>query len=204
MRRCHQFLYNCPFQKCLFFSLMFFDRKSERNEFWPKGQDAETAGVLDQQGQLWTEERPRWQNRAGSLLPTLLWIWLRCLCLISCSWDPQGGAGLPHPTGALTSWKQCFFLNWSNIIIIIIQRDARLKHIVNVFVQMMSMGLGDPRTFSFIDPPPASSIQTAVTYLREQGALDEHGELTSIGRLLAQLPVDVVIGKEPLTAVLWS
>lgn len=69
---------------------------------------------------------------------------------------------------------------------------------------MMSMGLGDPRTFSFIDPPPASSIQTAVTYLREQGALDEHGELTSIGRLLAQLPVDVVIGKEHLTAVLCS
>lgn len=67
---------------------------------------------------------------------------------------------------------------------------------------MMSMGLGDPRTFAFIDPPPASSIQTAVTYLREQGALDEHGELTSIGRLLAQLPVDVVIGEEPLTAVL--
>lgn len=63
---------------------------------------------------------------------------------------------------------------------------------------MMSMGLGDPRTFAFIDPPPASSIQTAVTYLREQGALDEHGELSAIGRLLAQLPVDVVIGKEPL------
>ncbi|KAG1938828.1 putative ATP-dependent RNA helicase DHX34 [Pimephales promelas] len=65
----------------------------------------------------------------------------------------------------------------------------------SLILQMMSMGLGDPRTFSFIDPPPASSIQTAVTYLREQGALDEHGELSSIGRLLAQLPVDVVIGK---------
>lgn len=69
---------------------------------------------------------------------------------------------------------------------------------------MMSMGLGDPRTFAFIDPPPASSIQTAVTYLREQGALDEHGELSSIGLLLAQLPVDVVIGEEPLAAVLCS
>lgn len=65
----------------------------------------------------------------------------------------------------------------------------------SLILQMKSMGLGDPRTFTFIDPPPASSIQTAVTYLREQGALDEHGELTSIGRLLAQLPVDVVIGK---------
>lgn len=73
-----------------------------------------------------------------------------------------------------------------------------------MFLQMKSMGLGDPRTFVFIDPPPASSIQTAVTYLKEQGALDEHGELTSIGRLLAQLPVDVVIGKEPIAAVLCS
>ncbi|CAL8351940.1 unnamed protein product [Lota lota] len=65
----------------------------------------------------------------------------------------------------------------------------------SLVLQMKSMGLGDPRSFVFIDPPPASSIQTAVTYLREQGALDSRGELTSIGSLLAQLPVDVVIGK---------
>lgn len=73
-----------------------------------------------------------------------------------------------------------------------------------MFLQMKSMGLGDPRSFPFIDPPPASSIQTAVMYLKEQGALDEHGELTPIGQLLAQLPVDVVIGKdkEPLPDVL--
>lgn len=60
---------------------------------------------------------------------------------------------------------------------------------------MKSMDLGDPLSFVFIDPPPTASIQTAVTYLKEQGALDSHGELTSIGRLLAQLPVDIVIGK---------
>ncbi|KAF3847414.1 hypothetical protein F7725_020442 [Dissostichus mawsoni] len=41
----------------------------------------------------------------------------------------------------------------------------------------------------------SSSIQTAVTYLKEQGALDSRSDLTSIGSLLAQLPVDVVIGK---------
>lgn len=67
---------------------------------------------------------------------------------------------------------------------------------VCVFVQMKSMGLGDPCSFAFIDPPPASSIQTAVTYLREQGALDVSGELSTIGSLLAQLPVDVVIGEQ--------
>lgn len=60
---------------------------------------------------------------------------------------------------------------------------------------MKSMDLGDPLSFVFIDPPPTASIQTAVTYLKEQGALGSRGELTSIGKLLAQLPVDVVIGK---------
>lgn len=65
----------------------------------------------------------------------------------------------------------------------------------SLILQMKSMCLGDPLSFVFIDPPPAASIQTAVTYLKEQGALDSHGELTSIGSLLAQLPVDVVIGK---------
>lgn len=65
----------------------------------------------------------------------------------------------------------------------------------SLILQMKSMSLGDPLSFVFIDPPPSSSIQTAVTYLKEQGALDSRGELTSIGSLLAQLPVDVVIGK---------
>ncbi|XP_068569916.1 probable ATP-dependent RNA helicase DHX34 [Cebidichthys violaceus] len=65
----------------------------------------------------------------------------------------------------------------------------------SLILQMKSMCLGDPLSFIFIDPPPAASIQTAVTYLKEQGALDNRAELTSIGSLLAQLPVDVVIGK---------
>nr|XP_046245750.1 probable ATP-dependent RNA helicase DHX34 [Scatophagus argus] len=65
----------------------------------------------------------------------------------------------------------------------------------SLILQMKSMCLGDPLSFVFIDPPPTASIQTAVTYLKEQGALDSRGELTSIGSLLAQLPVDVVIGK---------
>ncbi|KAM9732826.1 LOW QUALITY PROTEIN: putative ATP-dependent RNA helicase DHX34 [Menidia menidia] len=65
----------------------------------------------------------------------------------------------------------------------------------SLVLQMKTMDLGDPLSFVFIDPPPAASIQTAVAYLKEQGALDHRGELTAIGTLLAQLPVDVVIGK---------
>ncbi|XP_062891537.1 probable ATP-dependent RNA helicase DHX34 [Mobula hypostoma] len=62
-------------------------------------------------------------------------------------------------------------------------------------LQMKSMELGDPRTFPFIEPPPLASVETAISYLQEQGALDSAESLTTVGRLLAHLPVDVVIGK---------
>ncbi|XP_072464225.1 probable ATP-dependent RNA helicase DHX34 [Notamacropus eugenii] len=62
-------------------------------------------------------------------------------------------------------------------------------------LQMKSMELGDPRSFPFIEPPPAASLETAISYLRDQGALDASEHLTPIGNLLSQLPVDVVIGK---------
>ncbi|KAL6089558.1 hypothetical protein STEG23_000439, partial [Scotinomys teguina] len=60
-------------------------------------------------------------------------------------------------------------------------------------LQMKSMSVGDPRTFPFIEPRPPS-LETAILYLRDQGALDSSEALTPIGCLLAQLPVDVVIG----------
>ncbi|KAM6223638.1 putative ATP-dependent RNA helicase DHX34 [Rhynchocyon petersi] len=62
-------------------------------------------------------------------------------------------------------------------------------------LQMKSLNVGDPRNFPFIEPPPIASLETAILYLRDQGALDSAEALTPIGSLLAQLPVDVVIGK---------
>lgn len=61
---------------------------------------------------------------------------------------------------------------------------------------MKSMSVGDPRSFPFIEPPPPASLETAILYLRDQGALDSSEALTPIGSLLAQLPVDVVIGED--------
>ncbi|NXE15777.1 DHX34 helicase, partial [Lophotis ruficrista] len=71
-------------------------------------------------------------------------------------------------------------------------------------LQLKSMGLGDPRTFPFLEPPPSSSLETAVRYLREQGALDDAENLTPIGNLLARLPVDVVVGKVLVLGALFE
>nr|XP_044989840.1 probable ATP-dependent RNA helicase DHX34 [Jaculus jaculus]XP_044989841.1 probable ATP-dependent RNA helicase DHX34 [Jaculus jaculus]XP_044989842.1 probable ATP-dependent RNA helicase DHX34 [Jaculus jaculus] len=71
-------------------------------------------------------------------------------------------------------------------------------------LQMKSMSVGDPRTFPFIEPPPPASLETAILYLQDQGALDSSEALTPIGCLLAQLPVDVVIGKMLILGSVFS
>ncbi|XP_037010998.2 probable ATP-dependent RNA helicase DHX34 [Artibeus jamaicensis] len=73
--------------------------------------------------------------------------------------------------------------------------EIRRVALDTLVLQMKSMSVGDPRTFPFIEPPPPASLETAIHYLRDQGALDSSEALTPIGSLLAQLPVDVVIGK---------
>ncbi|XP_006898695.1 PREDICTED: probable ATP-dependent RNA helicase DHX34 [Elephantulus edwardii] len=73
--------------------------------------------------------------------------------------------------------------------------ESRRVALDALVLQMKSMDVGDPRTFPFIEPPPPASLETAILYLRDQGALDSEEALTPIGSLLAQLPVDVVIGK---------
>ncbi|KAE8585553.1 hypothetical protein XENTR_v10021352 [Xenopus tropicalis] len=74
----------------------------------------------------------------------------------------------------------------------------------SLVLQMKSMELGNPRHFPFIEQPSMSSIETAIFYLRDQGALDINEELTPIGKLLAKLPVDVVIGKMLILGSLFS
>ncbi|XP_042296902.1 probable ATP-dependent RNA helicase DHX34 [Sceloporus undulatus] len=71
-------------------------------------------------------------------------------------------------------------------------------------LQMKSMELGDPRAFPFLEPPPPASLETAVGYLKHQGALDAEENLTPIGSLLAELPVDVVIGKMLVLGTLFG
>ncbi|KAJ8670739.1 hypothetical protein QAD02_001998 [Eretmocerus hayati] len=62
-------------------------------------------------------------------------------------------------------------------------------------LQMIAMGLPDPRKFPFIEPPPANSVENSILALKEHGALTEDERLTSIGKTLARLPVDIAIGK---------
>ena len=81
-------------------------------------------------------------------------------------------------------------------------------NLASVILQMTALGLDDIEAFPFVDAPDKRHIQDGVKLLEELGAFEtvqsESGEkrrLTTIGRQLAQLPVDPRLAKMLLSAV---
>ncbi|XP_058051146.1 probable ATP-dependent RNA helicase DHX34 isoform X2 [Ahaetulla prasina] len=103
----------------------------------------------------------------------------------------KGRAGRTGPGVCYRLYAESDYDNFAPYPVPEIQRVA----LDALILQMKSMGLGDPRVFPFLEPPLRASLEAALGYLKYQGALDSAEALTPIGTLLAQLPVDVVIGK---------
>ena len=81
-------------------------------------------------------------------------------------------------------------------------------NLASVILQMTALGLDDIEAFPFVDAPDKRHIQDGVRLLEELGAfetvqtkLGEKRRLTTIGRQLAQLPVDPRLAKMLLSAV---
>jgi len=73
--------------------------------------------------------------------------------------------------------------------------EIQLVPLESIILQMVALGIDRIRDFPFIEPPPASNVENSIHTLKQQGALTDDETLTPIGQMLAQLPVDVVIGK---------
>ncbi len=72
--------------------------------------------------------------------------------------------------------------------------------LAGVILRMKSLGLGQVEDFPFIEPPPRRAIADGYQLLHELGAVDEHNELTPMGRELARLPLDPRVGRMILEA----
>ncbi|KFO96120.1 putative ATP-dependent RNA helicase DHX34, partial [Calypte anna] len=102
----------------------------------------------------------------------------------------KGRAGRTGPGVCFRLYSQSDYDSFPPYPLPEIQRVA----LDSLVLQLKNMGLRDPRSFPFLEPPPPASLETSLRYLKEQGALDDSEDLTPIGNLLAQLPVDVVVG----------
>jgi len=65
----------------------------------------------------------------------------------------------------------------------------------NAVLMLKALGINDLLHFDFLDPPPTETLVLALEQLYALGALNHHGELTKMGRRMAEFPVDPMMAK---------
>ena len=73
--------------------------------------------------------------------------------------------------------------------------EIRRAALAGVILRMLALGLGDIDKFPFLEPPDPRAIADGWQQLNELGAVDAQRKLTTIGRTMAQLPVDVKLAR---------
>ncbi|XP_065644374.1 pre-mRNA-splicing factor ATP-dependent RNA helicase DHX16 [Hydra vulgaris] len=78
--------------------------------------------------------------------------------------------------------------------------EIQRTNLGNVVLLLKSLGINDLIHFDFMDPPPAETLILALEQLYALGALNHMGELTKLGRKMAELPVDPMMAKMIIAA----
>merc|ERR1719331_3279101 len=73
--------------------------------------------------------------------------------------------------------------------------EIQRTNLGNVVLMLKSLGINDLLHFDFMDPPPAETLLRALEQLYALGALNDRGELTKLGRRMAELPLDPMLAK---------
>ena len=73
-------------------------------------------------------------------------------------------------------------------------------NLASVILRMATLGLGDPESFPFLDPPDTRLVNDGVRLLQELKAMDDERRVTSLGQQIAGIPVDPRLGRMLLAA----
>lgn len=65
----------------------------------------------------------------------------------------------------------------------------------NVVLMLKSLGINDLLNFDFMDKPPPETLIRALEQLYALGALNDRGELTKLGRRMAEFPLEPMMSK---------
>jgi pre-mRNA-splicing factor ATP-dependent RNA helicase DHX38/PRP16 len=78
--------------------------------------------------------------------------------------------------------------------------EIQRTNLANTVLLIKSLGVRDLLDFDFMDPPPQDTITTSLFDLWALGALDNVGELTSLGKTMTSFPMDPSLAKIIITA----
>jgi pre-mRNA-splicing factor ATP-dependent RNA helicase DHX16 len=78
--------------------------------------------------------------------------------------------------------------------------EIQRTNLGNVVLMLKSLGINDLMHFDFMDAPPAETLLRALEQLYALGALNDRGELTKLGRRMAEFPLDPMLSKTLVAA----
>ena len=73
--------------------------------------------------------------------------------------------------------------------------EIQRTNLGSVVLMLKSLGINDLIHFDFMDPPPAETLIRALEQLYALSALNDRGELTKMGRRMAEFPMDPQLSK---------
>jgi pre-mRNA-splicing factor ATP-dependent RNA helicase DHX16 len=73
--------------------------------------------------------------------------------------------------------------------------EIQRVNLSSVVLMLKSLGINDLIHFDFMDPPPVETLMASLEHLYALGALNDKGELTKLGRRMAELPLDPMLSK---------
>ncbi|KAI8304651.1 Pre-mRNA-splicing factor ATP-dependent RNA helicase-like protein [Colletotrichum sp. SAR11_59] len=78
--------------------------------------------------------------------------------------------------------------------------EIQRTNLNGVVLQLKSLGINELLDFEFMDPPPTEALIGALNNLFALQALNHKGELTKMGRQMAEFPTDPMLAKAVLAA----
>lgn len=73
--------------------------------------------------------------------------------------------------------------------------EIQRTNLGNVVLLLKSLGINDLISFDWMDPPPPETLMRALEALYALGALNDKGELTKLGRRMAEFPLEPMMSK---------
>jgi len=78
--------------------------------------------------------------------------------------------------------------------------EIQRTNLSNVVLLLKSLGIKNLMDFDFMDPPPEDNIMTSLYQLWILGAIDNTGDLTPLGKVMVEFPLDPPLSKMLLFA----
>ena len=73
--------------------------------------------------------------------------------------------------------------------------EIKRSNLASVVLQLKAIGISNLLKFDFLDPPPRAHLDAAARQLLLLGAIDRAGQLTELGRTMAEFPMEPSLAK---------